>query len=51
MTIYASYSHPIFLATPLHCLTAAVFAAIALILIVGTAIELVHILRTHRRRS
>jgi hypothetical protein len=48
MTIYASYSHPVFLSTPPHYITAAVFTAVALILLIGLATELIHALGPHR---
>jgi len=46
-----TYSHPIFLSTPLHWLAAAIFIAVVLLLVVGGAIEIVQLLRIRRGRS
>jgi hypothetical protein len=46
-----TYSHAIFLSTPLHWLTAAIFITVVLLLLVGGAIEIVQLLRIRRGRS
>jgi hypothetical protein len=46
-----AYAHPVFsFSSPLHYFTAAVFAAIALLLLIGGAIEIVQIFRARGAR-
>jgi hypothetical protein len=45
-----AYAHPVFLSTPLHYLTAALFTAIALIIVIGTVIELIGLYRAGKAR-
>jgi hypothetical protein len=46
-----TYSHAIFLSTPLHWLTAAIFITVVSLLLVGGAIEIVQLLRIRKGRS